>query len=343
MLTRLTGFVVLLALAPLAIIAPARAADDALLAEGRALSEQFERGDTAPIYARMTAPMQQAVGGSAAGLAAFRDKVLREAGPETGVIREDAIAQGGFRVYRRIARRNVGGTPVLMEWTLDAQGHIAGFLVRPQAIAIPSSKLDYDTKTALWLPFDGPWYVAWGGRTLEQNQHAASRDQRFAYDFVVVRAGSTHAGTGARVEDYYCWDRTIRAPAAGAVTESVDGLPDLAPGTMDPQHPAGNHVVLDLGLGEYAVLAHLRRGSVRVQAGDAVRADAEIGRCGNSGNTTEPHLHFHLQDASRFGEGDGLPAPFVDYVADGARVARGEPLRGQMVARARELRAGEPQ
>jgi len=125
---------------------PARAADDALLAAGRNLSEQFEKGDTAPIYERMTPPMRQAVG-SAKGLAALREQVLRDAGPETGVIREDTETQGAYRVYRRIARRNVGTTPVLMEWVLEADGRIAGFQVRPQPIAIPSSTSDDGTRT----------------------------------------------------------------------------------------------------------------------------------------------------------------------------------------------------
>lgn len=128
-----------LAFAAMSVLSgPSRAADEALLAAGRSLSAQFERGETGPIYERMTPPMRQAAGG-AAGLAAFREQVLREAGPETGVIREDTTAQGGFRIYRRIARRNVGQTPVLMEWTLDEQDRIAGFVVRPQPIAIPSS------------------------------------------------------------------------------------------------------------------------------------------------------------------------------------------------------------
>ena len=137
MLTGLARCLAAGALAALALMATtARAADDALLVEGRALSEQFERGDTAAIFARMTPPMQQAAGG-ASGLTAFREKVLREAGPETGVIREDTVEQSGYRIYRRIARRNVGAVPVLMEWTLDPQGRIAGFLVRPQPTAIP--------------------------------------------------------------------------------------------------------------------------------------------------------------------------------------------------------------
>ena len=137
-MSTLARCIVLLAVAAVGLAgAPARATDDALLAEGRSLSEQFERGDTAAIFARMTVPLQQAAGGSEAGLAAFRDKVLREAGPETGVIREDTASQSGYRIYRRIARRNVGAVPVLMEWTLDAQGKIAGFVVRPQPTAIP--------------------------------------------------------------------------------------------------------------------------------------------------------------------------------------------------------------
>ena len=62
-----------------------------------------------------------------------------------------------------------------------------------------------------------------------------------------------------------------------------------------------------------------------MKAGDA------LGKCGNSGNTTEPHLHFHLQDSPKLGEGEGKPAFFADYVADGKDIERGEPVKGQVV------------
>jgi hypothetical protein len=136
MLMRLARVALLALVAGCAL--PLAAADDVVLAAGRALSEQFERGETAAIAERMTPPMRDAVGG-AQGLAAFRQKVLSEAGPETGVIREDTTTSGDLRIYRRIARRNVGQTPVLMEWVLTGDHRIAGFQVRPQAIAIPSS------------------------------------------------------------------------------------------------------------------------------------------------------------------------------------------------------------
>ena len=98
--------------------------------------------------------------------------------------------------------------------------------------------------------------------------------------------------------------------------------------------PAGNHVVLDLGHGEYALLAHMQRGSVRVRVGDRVRTGDVLGLTGNSGNSSEPHLHFHVQDRpGLFGGARGLPVSFVDYRADGRRVARGTPVQGQFIAR----------
>ncbi|MFD8231046.1 M23 family metallopeptidase [Streptomyces sp. NPDC059696] len=69
----------------------------------------------------------------------------------------------------------------------------------------------------------------------------------------------------------------------------------------------GNHVVLDLGDGAYAAYAHLRRGSLTVREGDRVRAGQPIARCGNSGNSSEPHLHFQLMDAPDPDAARGIP------------------------------------
>ncbi|NEE24690.1 M23 family metallopeptidase, partial [Streptomyces sp. SID7982] len=69
----------------------------------------------------------------------------------------------------------------------------------------------------------------------------------------------------------------------------------------------GNHVILDLGDGTYAVYAHVRRGSLRVKAGDTVRAGQRIGSVGNSGNSSEPHLHVHLMDSPDLDDARGIP------------------------------------
>ncbi|MFD4017994.1 M23 family metallopeptidase [Streptomyces sindenensis] len=98
----------------------------------------------------------------------------------------------------------------------------------------------------------------------------------------------------------------------------------------------GNHVVLDLGDGTYAVYAHVRRGSLRVKAGDTVRAGQPIGSVGNSGNSSEPHLHVHLMDSPDLDDargvpftwrGVGVPANGETFTVDaaGARIAKARP------------------
>jgi murein DD-endopeptidase MepM/ murein hydrolase activator NlpD len=150
-----------------------------------------------------------------------------------------------------------------------------------------------------------------------------------------MRDGHTHTGEGTRCEDYYCYGQPILAPAAGSVVWTQDSLPDNPPGKMDPAHATGNSLILDHGNGEYSLFAHLQPGSLRVKVGDRVRADAELGRCGNSGNTTEPHLHYHLQNGPALFDADGLPVEFVDLAVNGKVVDRAEIVKGQVVRRAK--------
>ena len=314
--------------------APPAKSDAATLSEGRALTKLFMARDIDAVWARMAPPMRDALQ-SKDNLAAFRAKVEHDLGEPVDTVSESTHLSDGMRTYVRVVRWSKMPTPFAVQWTIDGGGRVQAFQVVPvqPATEAPSSHLDYRTKADLRLPFDGAWYVFWGGRTLAQNYHAQAADQRFAYDFVVRKDGSSHRGDGKALADYYCWNRPILAPAAGRVVEAVDGLPDQPVGRMDPSHPVGNHVVLDLGNGEYAVLAHLREGSVRVKQGETVARGDALGRCGNSGNTSEPHLHFHLQDKPHFGQrgAEGLPAQFEDYSADGEPVARGEPVKGQTV------------
>ncbi|CAM5316145.1 M23 family metallopeptidase [Streptomyces californicus] len=108
----------------------------------------------------------------------------------------------------------------------------------------------------------------------------------------------------------------------------------------------GNHVILDLGGGTYAVYAHLRRGSLRVRAGDRVRAGQGIGRVGNSGNTTEPHLHFHLMDGPDPDAARGVPFTWrgVGVPANGETFTVVEPEErgGQPTEERAEKQAGRP-
>jgi hypothetical protein len=316
-----------------AYAAEAGKATDPTIAAGRELSDLFLLGKTGVLWQRMTAPMQAAIKSEDA-LAAFRKQVEAQLGTEHEVLSETIDTVQGKQVYLRRALWSKAPTAVTMQWALEGNGNVVGFYTRPAAVAepAPSAYLDYRTRANMRLPFDGEWFVVWGGRTLEQNYHAVSRGQRFAHDLVKVVDDKTHRGNGRELDHYYCWNEKILAPADGRVVAAVDGLPDQAIGTTNTAQPDGNHVILDLGNDEYALLAHLRQRSVRVKTGDRVSAGTELGRCGNSGNTSEPHLHFHLQNHPRFGQGDGLPAFFKDYVVDGKPVQMGELLRGQRVS-----------
>ncbi|WP_119299775.1 M23 family metallopeptidase [Dongia deserti] len=306
-------------------------ADDSALVKGRALSEAFLGRDMSQIWPAMTPELRAALGDPAT-LRNLRNQLEQTHGAEADAPQEDVQDQGEIQTYRRTAQWTKSGTQLVMQWSFDPQGKIAGFFVRPAQTVAESRFLDYQTKAVLRVPFRGEWFVFWGGRTLEQNYHAADKAQRFALDLLIRKNGASYAGDAAKLDSYHCWDQPILAPAEGVVAGAVDGLRDQPIGEGNPKNPAGNHVILDLGKGEFAFLAHLRKGSVTIEPGDQVTTGQELGKCGNSGNSSEPHLHFHLQTTPDLRAGEGLPAFFENYRADGKMVGRGEPIQGQVVA-----------
>ena len=85
------------------------------------------------------------------------------------------------------------------------------------------------------------------------------------------------------------------APADGTVTYLVDGHPDLPIGSVDSQHPTGNHLVIDIGGGRYLLIGHLRQGSITVKVGERVTEGQPIARVGKSGDSSHPHIHIQAQ------------------------------------------------
>ncbi len=158
-----------------------------------------------------------------------------------------------------------------------------------------------------------------------------SPDQRFALDLLIVQHGASYQGDPTVLKNYYCWDRPILSPSAGLVVRVVDGLKDQPIGKRDEKNPFGNHVVVDFGNGEYGFFAHLRSGSICIKKGTEVLEGDVLGHCGNSGNSSEPHLHFHLQTCPTPHYGQGLPAQFTRYMADGKLIENGEPIQGQLI------------
>jgi hypothetical protein len=181
------------------------------------------------------------------------------------------------------------------------------------AVPYPAS-LDEQPQLSVRVPTDEKMRVYWGGADLSHNYHALYPDQRWAYDLVIEPAGVR----SARAEDYGCWDRPVLAPIAGVVDSVHDGDPDATPGRIEEtDNYAGNHVVLKVEeIGTYLLIAHLKNGSVGVAAGEKVAEGQPIGRCGNSGRSSEPHVHLHHQRQQigpyPLGFAEGLPLFFRD-------------------------------
>ena len=195
----------------------------------------------------------------------------------------------------------------------------------------PSAYLDYQTIAQLELPFNNEWFVVWGGRTLQENYHASLNDQRFAIDVVRIKNGSTFTGNGTQNANYYCYGDTLFAPGNGQVVEMENSVNENIPGQTNTDQLFGNYVIIDHGNREFSVLAHLITNSIVVDVGDSIIQGQVIGLSGNSGNSTEPHLHFHLQNKPSIGQGAGLPAQFRNYYANNVFVSFGEPLKNQSI------------
>jgi len=221
-----------------------------------------------------------------------------------------------------------------MQIVLDSRGLIAGLSFKPHVATKPALEKH---QTQLSLPLKGSWLVFWGGDTRELNQHHDVPNQRFALDLLGVgEGGKTQQGEGSRNEDFYAFGREVLAPADGTVIEVIDGVRDNTPGSMNPYSALGNCVTIQHREGEVSVLAHLKRGSIVVKVGDKVKRGQLLGKCGNSGNSSEPHLHYHVQNSPVLQDGLGIKCVFQKVVVtkDGKTETRTNysPMKGQIVS-----------
>lgn len=146
--------------------------------------------------------------------------------------------------------------------------------------------------TVRW-PLNEKTKVGWGGDTVEANTaHAVWASERWAYD-LVMEPESTGSNN---LEDYGIYDKEVVAPISGTVVASYDKEDDIAPNTEEFLSMEGNHVYIKIDeTGTFLLLNHLKKDSVLVKVGDHVSEGDVIGRVGNSGSTSEPHLHIHHQ------------------------------------------------
>ncbi len=174
----------------------------------------------------------------------------------------------------------------------------------------------------LSAPFtDGPWVAANGPsntsghrRTAVPLYGEAQIGQRFATDWIKLGAdGRAFHGDSLVNQNWYGYGMPVSAAADGIVTETKDSIIENVPFSPKMAVPitletvGGNHVILDIGGGHYVFYAHLQPGSLKVKLGDKVRRGQQVGLLGNSGNSTAPHLHFHLTNGNSPLGSEGLP------------------------------------
>lgn len=173
------------------------------------------------------------------------------------------------------------------------------------------------------LPFAGEWYIYNGGITQKTSHSWSALTQRYAYDFLQVNEQmERHIGKGTQLTDYYCFGQNILSAAEGTVVKVVNRVrsaPFVGYGLVDflATNFIGNHIIIQHAENEYGLYAHLIKGTIPVKVGDSVGRGQLIGQCGHSGHSSEPHLHFHLQNKPNFYFAMGLPIQFSDVQVDG--------------------------
>ena len=199
-------------------------------------------------------------------------------------------------------------------------------------------------KNTYIFPLRGVSYAGWGASF--HTGHRWAIPEEFALDIAKLGGdGLSHKGDGTRFEDYYAYGTRVLAACDGTVIEAANDQPEDPTAMQRPDESqeayfarlqkeqagrlakgitavTGNYVMIDHGKSEYSFYAHLQPGSVRVHKGDRVKTGDVIGELGSSGNSTEPHLHFHVCDSNDPLMSAGIPVNFSNVTIQWADVPR---------------------
>lgn len=192
----------------------------------------------------------------------------------------------------------------------------------------PSSYDEKPSKVKFILPLDTVITVAWGGSTEKINYHVIDPAEKWAYDLMVTNNGKSFFGDSTKLDNYYCYGLPILSPANGKIVNVINNCQDMPIGILGGDgYPEGNFITIEVAPNEFLFICHIKPNSIKVKIGDIVSQGQPLGQVGNSGNTSEPHIHIHLQDRNDF-IGEGIPLYFHNYITNGKFVAKGIPTGG---------------
>lgn len=195
-------------------------------------------------------------------------------------------------VWKGIFRKRIDRTllfivlfSIIGAWPLGWFANIGG-------LAYPADVHSTSPKVVVRFPLNERALIGWGGDRLETNYHVIKPNERWAYDILIPPAEVK----SSKLDDYGIYGAKVMAPASGTVVSINNDEKDLVPGSDDFQSMAGNHIYLRLDeTGTFLVLAHLKKGSIKVKEGQHVNEGEFLAQVGNSGSSSEPHLHIHHQ------------------------------------------------
>jgi len=214
-------------------------------------------------------------------------------------------------VWKGIFRKRIDRTllfivlfSIIGAWPLGWYANIGG-------LAYPADVHSVTLKVVVRFPLNERALVGWGGDRLETNYHVIKPNERWAYDILIPPAEVK----SSKLEDYGIYGTDVLAPASGTVVSINNDEKDVVPGSDDFQSMAGNHIYLRLDeSGTFLILAHLKKKSIKVREGQHVNEGEVLAQVGNSGSSSEPHLHIHhqRQDPSKVSIflSEGLPLYF---------------------------------
>ena len=266
------------------------------------------------------------------------------------------------KMMRPIGIKNPGEDPLVIQagmskmifvWLpFETLKKVPNFLSHEVTFKVPSSLpnitptstseailIENDLPVVIGTPLRGDYWIA-GNAPSENSEHRnahmilQARDyfaQRYAIDFVQIdKAGKTYHGNKSKNTNYFCYGKDVISVSPGRVIEVKNDMPENTPQSGKLAVPinldtiGGNHIVIAIGGGKYAFYAHLIPNSIKVKVGDVVHQGQVIAKVGNTGNSSEPHLHFHIVNKPSFLAADGTPYLFDTFQVRPATVTKGK-------------------
>jgi len=214
--------------------------------------------------------------------------------------------------------------------SVDNNAKINGLFIKPfKADNLPKIER---THTNLILPFNDTWNVFWGGDTKELNYHIDNEAQKNAFDLLIIdKAGKSYKTDGKTNEDYYAFGKEIIAPCNGDIVLVIDGVKDNVLGQMNLFDVGGNTIILKTENNEYLVFCHFKHQSIKVKEGQKVEQGQLLGLCGNTGHSSEPHIHFHVQNVEDINQATGVKCYFKKIIVNGQLKNDYSPIKNDII------------